>query len=199
MTQSLVVDRVLWVRKVEDDTGVRLRTTILWEGTFKVDGAIEVEASIIVDVNIQRLEVSWSIDKAYASGLNEVICDNDMLLVGSDLDVMWPNRRLNLIRVVKTLDIVEVGDVEGSNVVGGCKCKIGELSVLSEVGTEVEMISKNALGQEWCLHLLDGNGVSSFRSEVVQKLSGALVPICIIFEWIDNPDLTEVNGSCERC
>lgn len=42
-----------------------------------------------------------------------------MLLVRSDLDVVRANGGLVLIGVVKTLDVVQVGDIEGSDVVGG--------------------------------------------------------------------------------
>ena len=42
-----------------------------------------------------------------------------MLLVGSDLDVVRPDGRLIFIGVVEALDVVQVGDIEGSDVVGG--------------------------------------------------------------------------------
>ena len=52
-----------------------------------------------------------------------------MLLVRSDLDVVRANGGLVLIGVVKTLDVVQVGDIEGSNVVGGGESDCNELLV----------------------------------------------------------------------
>ena len=122
----LVVDRLLGVSEVENDSGVRLRATAVGKLLGEVDGAVEAERAIIVNVNVQRLEVSRSVDDANVAGLHEVVGDDDVLLVGSDLDVVGPNGGLILIRVVEALDVVRVGDIEGSNVVGGgegdCDC-----------------------------------------------------------------------------
>ena len=104
---------------------MRLRATTVGELPSEVDGAVEAERTIVVDVNVQRLEVCRSIDDTDVAGLHEVIGDDDMLLVGSDLDIVGSNSRLVFVGVVETLDVVQVGDVEGSDVVGGgeCDCK----------------------------------------------------------------------------
>jgi hypothetical protein len=53
-----------------------------------------------------------------------------VLLVRSDLDVVGTNGRLVLIGVVKTFDVVQVGDIEGSDVVGGGESDYNVLLVL---------------------------------------------------------------------
>lgn len=98
---------------------MRLRATTVGELLGEVDGAVEAERAVIVNVNVQSLEVCGSIDDTDVTSLHEVIGDDDVLLVRSDLDVVGTNGRLVLIGVVKTLDIVQVGDIEGSDVVGG--------------------------------------------------------------------------------
>ena len=126
---SLVVDRVLRVSEVEDNRRVRLRANTVGEFPGEVDGAVKAERAIIVDVNVQRLEVGGSVDDTDVTGLHEVIGDDDVLLVGSDLDVVGSDGGLILIGVVEALDVVEVGDIEGSNVVGGGESDCNELLV----------------------------------------------------------------------
>ena len=111
-----------------------LSTSILWERALEVDSTVEVKASIRVDVDVQRLVISRSVDQSDSASLYEVIRDNNVLLVRCDLDVMRANGRLILIRVVETLDIAEIGDIEGCDVVGGCEGKVDEFTILSDVG-----------------------------------------------------------------
>ena len=122
----LVVDRLFGVSEVENDSGVRLRATTVGKLLGEVDGAVEAERAVVVDVNVQGLEVCGSVDDTDVAGLHEVIGDDDVLLVRSDLDVVRANGGLVLIGVVKALDVVQVGDIEGSDVVGGgesdCNC-----------------------------------------------------------------------------
>ena len=117
----LVVNRLLRISEVKDDSGVRLRATTVGELLGEVDGAVEAERAVVVNVNIQCLEVCRSVDYTDVASLHEVVGDNDVLLVGSDLDVVRTNGRLIFIRVVKALDIVQVGDIEGSDVIGSGK------------------------------------------------------------------------------
>ena len=117
----LVVDRLLRISEVKDDSGVRFRATTVGELLGEVDGAVEAERAVVVNVNVQCLEVCRSVDYTDVASLHEVVGDNDVLLVGSDLDVVRTNGRLIFIRVVKALDIVQVGDVEGSDVIGSSK------------------------------------------------------------------------------
>ena len=57
-----------------------------------------------------------------------------MLLVGRDLDVVWPDSRLDCGGVIETFDIVEIRDIESGNVVCGGQSEICESAVLGDVG-----------------------------------------------------------------
>jgi hypothetical protein len=98
---------------------VRLRATTIGEFSGEVDGTVEAERAVLVDVNVQRLEVCRSIDDPDVTGLHEVIGDDDVLLIGSNLEVVGSDGGLIFIGVVKALDVVQIGDVEGSDMVGG--------------------------------------------------------------------------------
>lgn len=64
---------MIGVRKIENDARVRLSTTAVCKLLVEVDGAVETQASIIVDVDVQCLEVSWSIDNSDLSSLDKVV------------------------------------------------------------------------------------------------------------------------------
>lgn len=49
---SLIVNRVLRVRKVEDNGGVRLRTAAIREFLLEVDSTVEAHAAVLVEVNV---------------------------------------------------------------------------------------------------------------------------------------------------
>ena len=115
----LVVDRLFRISEVEDDSKLRLRATAVGELLGEVDGAVEAERAVIVNVNVERLEVCESVDDTDVTSLQKSVGDDDVLLVRSNLDVVRTNGRLVLIRVVEALDVVQVGDIEGSDVVGG--------------------------------------------------------------------------------
>jgi hypothetical protein len=115
---------------------VRLSTATVRELLAEVDSPVEVQATIIIDINVQRLEVSRGIDDADLAGLNKVIGDYQMLLVRSDLDVVGTHGGLVLVGVIQALDIVQIGDVQGGDVVGGCKGQVEETTVLTDVGTD---------------------------------------------------------------
>jgi len=142
VTNSLVVDWVSRVGQIKHNTAVRLSTTSgRREVRLKVNGAVEVQASIRVDVNVERLEISRGVDEADVASLYEVVGDDDVLLVGGHLDVVGTNAGLDLIRVVETLDVVEVADVEGGDVVGSGEGQVDELSVLGDVGAVKWVVS----------------------------------------------------------
>ena len=125
----LVVNRLLRISEVKDDSGVRLRATTVGELLGEVDGAVEAERAIVVNVNVQRLEVCRSVNHTDVASLHEVVGDNDVLLVGSDLDVVRANGRLIFIGVVETLDVTQVGDIEGSDMIGSGKSNCNYLLV----------------------------------------------------------------------
>lgn len=61
--QALVVDRVLRISEIKDDSTVRSRTTTsLGKDLLKVNGAVEAKRSVIVDVNPVTLVISRSVD-----------------------------------------------------------------------------------------------------------------------------------------
>lgn len=99
---------------------MRLRTTAVRELAREIDRAVEVEATVVLNVDVQSLEVSGSVDDADVAGLHEVVGDDDVFLVGRDFDVVRAEGGLVGVRVVEALDVVEVGDVEGGDVVGCC-------------------------------------------------------------------------------
>lgn len=62
-----------------------LGTTTVGELAREVDTAIETEAAIVQDVNVESLEVGRGVDDADVSRLHEVVGDEEVLLVGRDL------------------------------------------------------------------------------------------------------------------
>jgi hypothetical protein len=54
---------------------------------------------------------------------------------------MRANSRLILIGVVKTFDIVKIGDIKGSDVVGGCESKVDKFTILGDVGAGGRLVS----------------------------------------------------------
>lgn len=113
-----------------------LATTAVSKVPGELDGAVEVEAAVVIDVNVQGLEVGGGVDETDLAGLDEVVGDDDVLLVGSDLDVVGSDSRLVLVRVVKALDVVEIADVEGGNVVRRSEGQVDELAILGDVGAK---------------------------------------------------------------
>ena len=113
---------------------MRLRATTVGEFPSEVDGTVEAERAIVVDVNVQRLEVCGSVDDTDVAGLHEVVGDDDVLLIGSDLDVVGSNGGLIFIGVVEALDVVQVRNIEGSNVIGSsesdCDCLLASHVVM---------------------------------------------------------------------
>lgn len=114
---------------------MRLSTTTAGELMTEVNGAVEVQAAVIVEINVQRFEVSRRVDKTNVSGLHKVVGDDDVLLVRRDLNVVGASSGLVFIRVIQTLDVVQIADVKGSNVVAGGQGEVEETTVLGDIGT----------------------------------------------------------------
>lgn len=79
---------------------MRLCTTAVGELLLEVDGAVEAHAAVLVKVNVKGLEISRGIDDADIARLDEVVGDDKVLLVGSDLNIVGSDGRLVLIGVV---------------------------------------------------------------------------------------------------
>lgn len=112
----------------------------------------------------------------YIASLYEVAGDQKVFLVGRDLDVVGSNDGLSLLRVIKTLDVVQVRDVKGSDVVSESQGEVGELSVVRKVG-------------------VDGNGLLGLVSKVVQELSNTLVTLGVLAEGVDDPDRSGLDSA----
>lgn len=65
---------------------MRFSASSIREVAGRVDGPVEVEASVGVDVNVVDLVVSWRVDEADVAGLQEVAERDEVLAVGGDLD-----------------------------------------------------------------------------------------------------------------
>lgn len=141
----------------------------------EVDGAVEAQGAVVLDVDVEGLEVSRGVDEADLAGLDEVVGDDEVLLVGGDLEVVGADGGLDDVGVVEALDVVEVGDVEGGDVVSGGQGEVGKAAVLGEIG-------------------VDGDGVAGLLAEVVEELDGALLAVLVGAEGVDDPDLAEVDG-----
>lgn len=90
---------------------MRLSTTTIGELLGEVNRAVEGKAAVLLEVDVERLEVSRGVDDTDVASLDEVVGDDQVLLVGSDLQIVRSDSRLVLIGVIQTLDVVEVADV----------------------------------------------------------------------------------------
>ena len=70
-----------------------------------------MQRAVVIDVDIQRFEVSRSVDKPNISGLDKIVSDYNVLLIRRDFDVVRTDTGLNFIGVVQTLDVGEIRDV----------------------------------------------------------------------------------------
>jgi hypothetical protein len=128
------------IRQIKHNTGVRLGSPTIINPTsgkllFKINTAIEMQATIRIDIDIQRAEISRGVDEPDIAGLHKVIGNNDVFLVRRDLNVVRADCGLGHRRVIETPDVVEIMDVEGGDVVGGRECEVCEFPVLGDVGT----------------------------------------------------------------
>jgi hypothetical protein len=71
-------------------------------------------------ISIHCLEIRRRVDNADIASLYEIISHKEVLLIRADLDVMRSDDTLVRIRAIQSLDVVEVTDVEGSDVVAEC-------------------------------------------------------------------------------
>lgn len=88
---------------------------------------------------------------------------------------------LVLVGVIQALDVVKVGNVEGSDVVAEGEAEVGELSIVRDVG-------------------VDGQGVLGLVAKVVEELGDALVALLVLAKGVDDPGLAGTDGTadCQR-
>lgn len=116
---------------------MRLSTTAILELLAEINRPVEVQAAIVVEVDIQCLEVSRRVDNSNVSGLDKVVGDDKMPLVRRDLDIVRANGGLVLVWVIQALDVVQVANVEGSNVVGSGQGEVEETAILGDIGAVI--------------------------------------------------------------
>ena len=176
--ESACLDPLVQIQIV-DGARVRLRTTSVRKVLREVDAAIEVQATIVIDIDVQRAVIRGRVDQPDLARLEEVISDDEMLLVGGEFQEMGADGVLDLLGVVETDGVVEVGDVEGGDVVAGGVGEVGEAGVVRDVGE-------------------DGGGVAGVVAEVVEEFGNALGAVGVFAEGVDDPDLAEVDGRGEE-
>jgi len=138
--RSLIIDRMRRIRQIKHNTRVRLSSPPIINPPsrkllFEINTAIEMQAPIRIDIDIQGAEIRRGVDEPDVAGLHEVIGDDDVFLVRRDLDVVRADGGLRHGRIVETLDGGEIADVEGGDVVGGREGEVCEGTVLGDVGT----------------------------------------------------------------
>lgn len=117
---NLVIIGMIRIGEIEYDSAMWLSPTAVGVWPCKIDISLEVKATIRVDIYIERFEVCWCVDDPNVARLDEIVCDHDVFLVWGDFDVMGANGRLIFIGIVETFGIIQVGYVEGGNVIGCC-------------------------------------------------------------------------------
>lgn len=91
---------------------------------------------------------------------------------------MGSDDALVLIRVVETLNVVEVRDVKRGDVVTNRKREVGELAVIGYVR-------------------IDGKILTSAWAKIEEKLCDTLVSVGVFAEGVDDPNLTGTDGGSE--
>jgi hypothetical protein len=96
---------------------VRLGTATILKLLGEVDGAVKVQAAIIIEVNIQSPVISRCVYDTNFACLHKVIGDRNVLLIRGNFDIVRANRVLVLIGVIQTLNVTKVADVKRSDMV----------------------------------------------------------------------------------
>lgn len=120
-----------------------------------------------------------SVLKTYIASLHKVAADEEVLLIRRNLDVVRSNDGLLLIRVVETLDVVEVRNIKRSDVVAQGNGKVSKFTVVRDVR-------------------VNGDRLLGIGAEVVQELRDTLLAVGVLAEGVDDPDLAVLDGRGER-
>lgn len=175
----LVVLGMSRISQVKDDRRVRTRASaVLGKDALKVNRAIEAQRAVRVNVDPVALVVSGRVEHRNVARLHKVARHQQVFLVRRDLNVVWADDGLLFIWVVESLDVVEVRNVEGRNVVAQRQGEVGQLAVVGDVR-------------------VDGNAVFCLGTEVDEQLGHALSAVCVLAERVDDPDLSRVHGGRE--
>jgi hypothetical protein len=114
--------------------------------------------------------------RTYSSTLDEVASNEKVLLIRRNLDIVRSNDGLVLIGIIKTLDVIEVRDIESGDVVTERDGEVSEFSVVGDVG-------------------VDGEGVLGFVAEIVEEFGDTLVALGVLSEGVDDPDLARTDST----
>lgn len=112
----------------------------------------------------------------YVASLDEIAGNQQVLLVGRDLDVVRADDGLRLVGVIQALNVAEVRNVESSDVVAEGKREVGPFAVVGNVG-------------------VDGDRVLGLLAEIVEELSDTLLAVGVLAEGVDDPDLARMDGT----
>lgn len=132
----LVVQRVLWVCEIENHSRVWLTAAAVLEFLAEIDRTVEGNTAIIIDVDVLCFEIGWNVDNTDLPRLHEVIGDDDVLLIRRHLNVVRANDGMHLVGIIETLDVVEVANVQSSDMVGRGEGHIQELAILSKISAK---------------------------------------------------------------
>ncbi len=89
---------------------------------------------------------------------------------------MGSDNGLVLVRVVEALGVLEVGDVESSDVVTKGQGEVRPLAVIRDVG-------------------VDGDGLLGLVSQVVEQLGRTLLAVGVLAERVNYPDLARLDST----
>ena len=87
---------------------MRFGATPISKVLLEINASVKRQGAVIEDVNVLRLIVSRCVNEADVAGLQEVVRDHEMLLVGRDFEVVRSDDGLVLVRVIETLGVVYV-------------------------------------------------------------------------------------------
>jgi len=96
---------------------VWLTAATVLEFLAEIDGTVEGNTAVVVDVDVLCLEIGWNVDNTDLTCLHKVIGDDDVLLIRRDLNVVRANYGMDLLGIIEALDVVEVANVQSGNVV----------------------------------------------------------------------------------
>jgi hypothetical protein len=113
---------------------VRFGATAILKLLREVNRAVKMETTIVIDINIQGPEIGRGVDDTNFARLHKVVCDGDVLLVRSNLDVVRPNCVLVFIRIIEPLNIIKIANVKSGDVIRRGQGEVGELAILADVG-----------------------------------------------------------------
>jgi len=97
-----VINRLRRICQIKHHRTVRFRPTAVYKPLGKINAAVEIQTSGIININIQGFEICWSIDISFLDG---IVRDHDMLLIWGDFNIVRTDGGLTFIGVVESFDV----------------------------------------------------------------------------------------------